>query len=70
MREILGKLNFNTEPKPLPDVLESARFFEKSSYQKSYYRRCVEEGRREEVETLDVLNALRLNTNFPFFSQM
>ena len=66
----MSKVNFNIEPKKLPEVLESARFFEKNSYQKSYYRKCAEEGKQDEIETLDIINSLRLNTNFPFYSQM
>jgi hypothetical protein len=70
VKDLMSKLNFNHEPKKLPEVLESARFFEKNSYQKNYYRKCVDEGKREEIETLDIINSLRLNTNFPFYSQM
>lgn len=70
LKDLMSRINFNTEPKKLPEVLESARFFEKNSYQKNYYRKCIEEGKRDEVETLDIINSLRLNTNFPFYSQM
>lgn len=68
--DLMSKINFGAEPKKLPEVLESARFFEKESYQKNYYRKCVDEGKRDEIETLDIINSLRLNTNFPFYSQM
>ena len=67
---LLTEINFDAEPKKLPEVNETARFFEKETLQKRYYRKCVEEGKKEELETLDAINVLKLNMNYPLFGHM
>ena len=67
---MMARLNFNKEPKKLPEALELARYFEKDSFQKGFYRKSLNEGKRDEVESLDLINTLRLKNNFPIHSQM
>ena len=66
----IAELNLDAEPRKLPEINEAARYFEKQTQQKRYYRKCAEEGRVEELDALDSINALKLHMNCPLFSQM
>ncbi len=66
----MAEINFDAEVAKLPDLNETARYFEKDALQQRYHKKCSEEGHKEEEEVLDVINALKLNMNVPFFEQM